>query len=152
MRIRTAAPAALAVAALAGALLVTAPSASAAVSPVQISKVQYDSPGKDVHTNKSVNGEWVRLQNRSKGTVSIKGWKLVDTKRHVYTFGNVSLKKGQSVTVYTGKGKDTTASKYQQRGWMIWNNTHDTATLSDAKGAKKDAVKWTKPGKGYVTS
>jgi hypothetical protein len=152
VRIRTAAPAALAVAALAGALLATAPSASAAASPVQISKVQYDSPGKDVHTNKSVNGEWVRLQNRSSGTVSIKGWKLSDTSRHVYTFGSVTLKKGQSVTVYTGKGKDTAASKYQQRGWMIWNNTHDTATLADARGAKKDAVKWTTGGKGYITS
>lgn len=152
MRIRSAAPAALLVAALAGTLLATAPSASAATSPVQISKVQYDSPGKDTRSNKSLDGEWVRLQNRSGSTVGIKGWKVTDASRHSYTFGSVTLKRNQSVTVYTGKGKNTAAAKYQGRGAYVWNNDRDTATLTDSKGKKKDSVSWSHPGKGYVTS
>lgn len=152
MRIRTSTAAVLVTTAIGAALLVSAPGASAAASPVQISKVQYDSPGKDTRTNKSLNGEWVRLQNRSKGTVSIKGWKVTDASRHAYTFGSLTLKPNQSVTVYTGKGTNTTASRYQQRGAYVWNNDRDTATLTDSRGKKKDSVTWTKPGKGYITS
>ncbi|NEE06650.1 lamin tail domain-containing protein, partial [Streptomyces sp. SID7499] len=66
MRIRTATPIALAAAtALAGSLLATAAPASAAAHQggLHFGFVQYDGPGKDNRSTKSLNAEWVNIHN-----------------------------------------------------------------------------------------
>jgi hypothetical protein len=119
-------------------------SASAAASPVKITEVVYDSPGKDTTAKKSVNGEYVVIKNTGSKVISLTGWRLHDESRHSYTFVPFRLKAGKSVTVRTGKGKNTLTTLYMGRGWHIWNNDHDSVTLKNAKNKKVAVRSWGK--------
>ncbi|GAA3632845.1 lamin tail domain-containing protein [Microlunatus ginsengisoli] len=125
--------------------------AEAASPKVQITRVYVNAPGPDGHTNKSVNGEYVRIKNKGKKSVSLKGYTLRDRQHHVYTFGTFTLKPGKTVTVHTGKGKNTSGTLYMGRGWHIWNNSGgDSATLKNAGGGKVDSCSW-KTVRSYKT-
>ncbi|MER5766510.1 lamin tail domain-containing protein [Streptomyces sp. NPDC001985] len=133
---RTLAAAAVA-ACLGGAVLLPSP-AQAAKGSVHLYKIHYDSPGKDNRSNSSLNGEYVQIRNTTKSAVSLKGWTLTDKANHKYTFGAYTLGKGKTVTIRTGKGKNTAATRYQGRGAYVWNNDRDTATLKKASGSTAD--------------
>ncbi|KOU01671.1 hypothetical protein ADK86_12320 [Streptomyces sp. NRRL F-5755] len=149
---KAAAAAALAIATTAGGLggLVTAAPASAAGS-VHLAKIYYNSPGSDNRSNASLNAEWVQIKNSTSRAVSLKGWKLTDASRHVYTFGTYTLGAGKTVTVHTGKGRDTAAHRYQNRRAYVWDNTKDTATLTKASGARVDSCGYNNARRSYVT-
>jgi hypothetical protein len=136
------------IALLVGALALVVPmlpgTASAATSPVKITKVRYDAPGKDTTANKSVNGEYVVIKNTGAKTITLTKWVLHDESRHFYYFAPFKLKAHKSVTVRTGKGKNTATTLYMGRGWHIWNNDHDSATLRNAKHQKVSVVSWGK--------
>lgn len=46
------------------------------------------------------------------------------------------------MTVRTGRGSDTTSTKYQDRRSYVWNNVADTATLRKASGTKLDTCSY----------
>nr|WP_203607057.1 lamin tail domain-containing protein [Streptomyces sp. SID11385] len=141
VRIRFAAPAVLAAAALVG--LATSPSQAAAhQSGVHIGLVQFDSPGKDTRSNTSLNGEWVNIHNNSKSAVQLKGYKLKDNTGYTYTFGSYKIGAGKTVKVRTGKGKNVSGTVYWNRGSYVWNNTGDKARLYTSKGALRDSCSW----------
>ncbi|MFD8363091.1 lamin tail domain-containing protein [Streptomyces hygroscopicus] len=119
------------------ALLYPAAPAGAAGS-VHISKIYYDSPGTDNRSNASLNGEYVQIKNSTSRGVSLKGWVLADASNHKYTFPGYTLGAGRTVTVRTGSGSDTSATKYQGRRAYVWNNDRDKATLRKAGGATVD--------------
>lgn len=133
---------------LATALGLGVPDASA-TSTIQFGRIQYDSPGTDVHTNTSVNGEYVVIKNLGTRGVSLTGWTLRDAQSHVYKFGTFTLGAGKSVVVHTGKGTNTSTVRYWGMAWMVWNNTGDTAYLRNASGVLADKCVWTSSGAGY---
>jgi hypothetical protein len=141
MRIRAALPA------LAGAVALTASAFLAtpaqAAGGVIIYHVWFDSPGKDDGSNRSLNAEWVQIKNNGSSVISLKGWVLKDASNHKYTFPDVKIGAHSTMKVHTGRGTDTTADKYQNRRWYVWNNTSDTATLTKANGSKADSCSWT---------
>ncbi|MFJ1811215.1 MULTISPECIES: lamin tail domain-containing protein [unclassified Streptomyces] len=51
---------------------------------MEISAVQYDSPGRDDRSNRSLNKEWVELTNATRQAVSLDGWTLKDASGHTY--------------------------------------------------------------------
>ncbi|GAA0802724.1 lamin tail domain-containing protein [Spirilliplanes yamanashiensis] len=113
---------------------------------VQFSRINYDAPGKDRKTKKSLNGEWVRLTNRTGTTINLKNWTIRDVGGHVYTFrGNAYLVAGRSVTVHTGPGTNGRPSLHRYWGaWNhVWNNGGDTATLRNSAGKTIDTCRWT---------
>lgn len=127
---------ALATAGLAGAAVVPVNAATAAAkpvprSPIVLGAIQYDSPGRDDHSQRSLNAEWVTVTNTGRGTVNLKGWTLTDRSRHTYTFHSLRLAGHQSVRVHTGIGRDTGRDVYQDLRNYVWNNSGDTATLRD---------------------
>ncbi|OAR22646.1 hypothetical protein A8W25_23875 [Streptomyces sp. ERV7] len=132
---RTARVLALALAAggLAGAAVLPASAATGAVarSPIGLGAIQYDSPGRDDRSQRSLNAEWVTVTNTGRGAVNLKGWTLTDRSRHTYTFPGLRLAGHQSVRVHTGIGRDTGHDVYQDRRDYVWNNSGDTATLRD---------------------
>ena len=69
---------AAATAMLVGGLLQGLASPAEAVSPVRFAGVQYDSPGDDTGTNRSLNGEWVKITNHASRAKVMSGWKLRD--------------------------------------------------------------------------
>lgn len=131
--------------------LLALPTSAQAVGSVHVSKIYYDSPGSDTRTNTSLNGEWVQIQNSTSAAVSLKGWTLTDASNHKYTFGAFTLAKGKTVTVRTGKGSNTAATRYQGRAAYVWNNDKDTATLRKANGAKVSACSYNSTRVDYKT-
>jgi hypothetical protein len=113
-----------------------------AASAVRISAAQYDSPGSDTGSNKSLNAEWVRVTNYSSTRKTLTGWTLRDTSRHVFRFGTFSLGPGKSVRIHTGKGRNTSTDRYQGRSWYVWNNDGDKAILKNSKGTTQSVRSW----------
>jgi micrococcal nuclease len=107
---------------------------TATTADVVISDVRYDAPGDD---GKNLNGEWVEIENRGPTAVDLTGWMLKDeSASHRYTFPDgFALDPGATVTVYTGCGDDTADEVYWcEQGSAVWNNSGDTAFLSDPSG------------------
>jgi len=123
------------------ALLYPAAPAGAAGS-VHLHKIYYDSPGSDTRSNSSLNAEYVQIKNSTSRGVSLKGWVVVDASRHAYTFPSYTLGAGKTVTVRTGTGSDTSATKYQDRRAYVWNNTSDKATLRRSGGTTVDTCSY----------
>jgi hypothetical protein len=119
--------------------------ASAARSPVVISRIFYNSPGSDRGGNASLNAEWVQLHNTSRRAVTLTGWTVRDTARHIFTFNSYRLKARGFVKIHTGHGRPTQANRYWNHSWYIWNNTGDTATLRNAAGAYRARCKYSDP-------
>ena len=120
---------------LGGGLFAAAP-AQAATPAVKISKIYYDSPGSDRRSNASLNGEYVVLKNTTTKSQTITGWTVRDAASHVYEFPKTSIPAGKTITLRTGKGRNTATTRYWQRGSYVWNNNRDTATLRKATGAE----------------
>jgi len=131
------------------ALLATTAVSAEAASPIQFVKIQYNSPGTDRATNTSVNGEYVIIKNRGTTARSLTGWTVRDAQNHVYTFGAFTLGAGKSVVLRTGKGTNTSTTRYWGSGYHVWNNTGDKATMRTRYGTGIDSCTWTSAGPGY---
>jgi hypothetical protein len=124
---------------LTGPAALAAPAAHRAPSPVVIREIFYNSPGSDNRSNASLNAEWVKLRNRTAHPVSLSGWTLRDTSRHVYHFAvGYSLRAHGTVRVHTGSGRDTQRNLFQDRRAYVWNNDGDTAILRGPAGNVRD--------------
>ncbi|UFR07152.1 lamin tail domain-containing protein [Streptomyces sp. Go40/10] len=109
---------------------------------VYISDVQYDSPGRDDRSNRSLNAEWVEITNGSRRAVNLDGWTLVDEDGHTYTFHHYRLNGRATVRVHTGVGRDRKTDLFQDRRAYVWDNHSDTATLRTHRGRFVDEVFW----------
>ncbi|MER5839778.1 lamin tail domain-containing protein [Streptomyces prasinus] len=115
---------------------------------VVISHVQYNAPGPDTRSNRSLNGEWVNITNRSSQSVNLRGWTLRNSEGDRYTFRHLRLDGRSTVKVHTGFGRDTRHDVYQDRREHIWDNRSDRATLSNRRGAVVDTESWGR-GRGH---
>ena len=113
----------------AAAVLVSSP-AQAATPRIQIRSILLNPAGKDTAANAHLNQEYVQLRNTTGATISMSGWTLRDRSAHVYTFpaGSVLVSNG-TFYVRTGKGTNNYNNRYQNRGYYVWNNDTDAATL-----------------------
>ncbi|MCC5474565.1 lamin tail domain-containing protein [Streptomyces sp. NPDC059680] len=109
---------------------------------VYISGVQYDAPGRDDRSNRSLNREWVDITNSTRRAVNLEGWTLSDEDGRTYTFRHVWLEGRGTVRVHTGFGRDSHTDVYQDRRREAWENDGDTATLRNDRGRFVDAVSW----------
>ncbi|MFE1246890.1 lamin tail domain-containing protein [Streptomyces sp. NPDC058735] len=108
---------------------------------VQITAVQYDSPGRDDHSNRSLNREWVEITNSARRAVNLDGWTLADRDGNTYTFDHYRLEGRATVRIHTGFGRDTRTDLYQDRRHYVWDN-RDTATLRNDRGRFIDDASW----------
>ena len=105
-------------------MAVAAPATVDAASCVRISGAKFDAPGNDNNAS-NLNGEYVRIKNYCSSRISVSGWRLHDYgKKHTYTFATgFSIKSGVTVTVYSGRGTDTSTKKYWGFSYgAVWNN------------------------------
>ncbi|MEW2288755.1 lamin tail domain-containing protein, partial [Streptomyces sp. NPDC047841] len=79
---------------------------------VYISDVQYDAPGRDDRSNRSLNAEWVEITNDARRAVNLDGWTLSDGDGHTYTFDHYRLDGRATVRVHTGIGRDNRTDVY----------------------------------------
>ncbi|MFD8591825.1 lamin tail domain-containing protein [Streptomyces sp. NPDC059637] len=92
--------------------------------------VQYDSPGPDLRTDRSLNGEWVLVKNTSRERVRLGGYTL-DWDGRSYRFGRMTLRGGEEVKVHTGHGRDNRDHVYQDRDRHQFDNRSGRITLRD---------------------
>jgi hypothetical protein len=112
-------------------------------APVSFSRVQYDSPGSDRGSNRSLNAEWIRVTNHGNKVRRLAGWTIRDRANHVYRFPrNFRLRPGRSVQIHTGSGRNTRSHLYWRQNWYVWNNDGDRAVLRSRSGARKDICRW----------
>ena len=130
--------------------LAAPPTPALAASPIKLGRIYYDSPGSDTGSNTSLDAEWFTVRNTGTRTVNLSGWTVRDASNHVYRFGTFYVKAGYSVRVHTGKGTNTSANRYWGRGWYVWNNTGDKATMRNAAGTFIDSCAWYSKGYGYT--
>ena len=148
----------LAVAAIAiGMTAPVAAPAHAATKPLKFGRFYADQPGKDTpYTTTRLNREFIRVKNVSKKTVSLSGYLIHDRgNKHVYRFPKTfKLKAGKTVTVHTGKGRNTAANLYWRRSSMVWNNGTRAGVIADTaylmKGRTKVAACNYKPTKAQL--
>ncbi|MFI9613267.1 lamin tail domain-containing protein [Streptomyces sp. NPDC052023] len=113
---------------------------------VVISDVQYDAPGRDDRSNRSLNREWIDVTNTGRRSVNLDGWTLSGRDGHTYTFDRFRLDGRSTVRVHTGSGRDTRTDLFQDRRHHVWDNHRGEATLSNHRGREVDSASW---GRGY---
>lgn len=91
----------------------------------------FATPQKDHHETVA---ECVTIFNGSPDDISLRGWRMLDTKNHVFTFPETVLHTGGSITVRTGSGHDTDTTLYWSNKRAIWNIRGDTLHLIDDTG------------------
>jgi hypothetical protein len=111
-------------------------------SNVVLGDIQYDSPGRDDWSNRSLNREWVEVTNTGRRAVDLDGWTLSDRDGNRYRFDDLRLAGGATVRVHTGHGRDTRRDVYQGSWDYIWSNYADRATLRDDDGRTVDTQSW----------
>ncbi len=121
--------------------LLGATPAEAAVR-VRIEQVQYDSPGRDTGTNRSLNAEWVRITNHGTRARHLDDWRLRDRQGHTFRFPDFTLRPGRSVLIHTGRGRDDRNDLYWESNFYIWSNTGDRAKLRNRNGRLTDRCSW----------
>lgn len=102
---------------------------------VRMTMIFFNSPGTDTGSNQSLNGEWIRIRNVTGTRRTITGWTLRDASSHVFRFPGFGLAAGATATVHTGSGRGTARRLFWGSSSYIWNNSGDTATLRNARGA-----------------
>jgi micrococcal nuclease len=113
------------------ALALNGVSADASQVSFAIAGFSYDAPGND---NESLDQESVTLQNSGAQPVVLARYTLSDEANHTYTFPDVTLAPGATVTLVTGAGTDTATTLYWGLDGAVWNNGGDTLFLANPAG------------------
>jgi lamin tail-like protein len=104
---------------------------------VRIRSGVFDAPGNDNYAA-NLNGEYIRIKNYCATSKAMGGWKLHDYgRKHTYTFSSTfRIGAGVTVTVYSGRGTNTSVRRYWGRTYgAVWNNTPpERAYLRNAAG------------------
>ncbi|MGJ7460028.1 lamin tail domain-containing protein [Halomonas sp. MA07-2] len=88
----------------------------------------FDTPGDD---HLATEQEVVAIRNVGTRSVVLTDWRLADRARHTFRFPVFELFAGQTVSVHTGRGTDSSERLYWGRNRAVWNNTGDRSTLID---------------------
>lgn len=118
--------------------------AAPAIAAVRFTKVQYESPGPDTGSNKSLNAEFVVIKNKGSRPKRLRGWKLVDKRtkaeggNKVFRFPRLRLGPGKTVKIHTGKGRRTRTDLYWGQSNYVWGDDADTAYLYKKSGKLAD--------------
>ncbi|ADI74313.1 hypothetical protein Metev_1460 [Methanohalobium evestigatum Z-7303] len=90
------------------------------------------------------NKEWVSIKNSKKSAVNLKNWIIKDYEQiynYSYKLNSFNLGTGETVTVHTGKGTNTSSDIYLGLDKCIWNNTGDKVYLYNSNGNLVDTQK-----------
>ncbi|MEU9946467.1 lamin tail domain-containing protein [Streptomyces lavendulae] len=93
--------------------------------------MQAGSPGRDDHSHRSLNAEWVEITNITRSGISLRGRTLRDADGNRYRFGDVRINSRAAIRIHTGTGRDFRTDLYRGRRDYVRDNRADTATLRD---------------------
>ncbi|MCU0632773.1 MAG: thermonuclease family protein [Methanolinea sp.] len=105
--------------------------------PVSIAAVQYDAPGDD---RENLNGEYIALASRE--VVNLSGWTVADNSGTVYTFHDVVIRPGATITLHIGSGIPTGTDLYWNLSVPLLGNDSDAVTLRDPSRNVVATMQW----------
>ncbi|MEV6315656.1 lamin tail domain-containing protein [Streptomyces sp. NPDC051776] len=108
---------------------------------VEIGQIQFDAPGPDRFSNRSVNGEYFTVVNTSRRPVQLRDYTVSDGSR-TYRFDRLRLRGGEEVVVRTGFGRDQRLLRFQDSDRHIYSNFRGGLVLRDRGGASVDRCFW----------
>ncbi|GGO93718.1 hypothetical protein GCM10011584_33060 [Nocardioides phosphati] len=123
--------------------LLSAPAEAA--SSLRITKIHYAQSGTDLNT------EYIVFKNFSSSAKYLTGWKIWSspgTDNQYYKFGTTRVAAGASLTLYTGRGTNTTTKRYwgnvatATSNGAVWNNDGDYAVLRNSSGTTMDTCRY----------
>lgn len=94
-------------------------------------KINYNPQGSD---EDFLNSEWVKIINKGKSSINLKGWSIKDMATNIYIFDNAVLYPESSIFIFTGSGIDEPGKLYWNADRPVWNNDHDTLYLRNSSG------------------
>ena len=99
---------------------------------LEIADLIGDAPGPD---DENPNGEYVVIRNSGDTEADLDGWTIRDeSSRHRFTFDQITLAPGGSVTVFSGCGEASHDEFYWCASDPVWSNAGDTGYLLDPSG------------------
>jgi endonuclease YncB( thermonuclease family) len=99
---------------------------------IAVQTVQEDAQG-DEYDN--LNDEYVVFENPENASIDLTGYTVEDEAGKEYTFPDgFTLGAGETVTLHSGSGTDTSTDLYWGSGSPIWNNSGDTVYVFDDSG------------------
>lgn len=97
---------------------------------LRIVTIHADAEGND-HEN--LDDEYVVFRNAGPEPLELDGWTVSDAGGHVYAFpAGFRLEANASVTLYTGRGRDSADSLYWGSNEAVWNNDGDEVVVRNA--------------------
>lgn len=82
----------------------------------------------------SAKKECFSLGNPGEEALDLAGYTVSDSQGHDFTFVNLTLGAGESITVCSRKGTDGNGTVYMNNGRDIWNNDGDNCTITSPEG------------------
>jgi competence protein ComEC len=98
-----------------------------------VETIHADAAGDD---RENLNDEYVTFRNAGDGPLDVGGWTLRDEAEKTYTFPELTVPAGGTVTLYTGSGTDTETELYWGADGPVWNNAGDTVIVTNAAGER----------------
>ena len=81
----------------------------------------------------TLGSEYVLIRYGGADSVTLTGWRLVDSQGNAFTFPSLTLYEGGAVQVNSASGSDSVAQLYWGRSEPVWESG-DVASLFDAQG------------------
>lgn len=105
-------------------------SPSPASACIELDVFNWNAEGND---NQHLNDEYVMFRNTCSTAVTMEDWSVKDDGTNRYTFPEVTVEDGSTVTLHTGTGADNSTHLYWGRQHQaVWNNNGDSLYLRDA--------------------
>jgi len=105
-----------------------------------ISTAHYDAAGND---EQNLNDEFIVIENTNDKKINCTGWSIRDDHGNQFYFPNgFSLSAHTSVTIYTGRGSNSTHALYWHHQTPVWNNDGDRIRLYNEKGIIIETYSW----------
>ena len=83
--------------------------------------------------------EWVKIKNIGNNTAELEGWRMSSDSGNKYDFPAFTLKVGQTVTVWTKSGSNSSSTLYMNRVTEFWKDNKDCGYLKDDSRTTKDS-------------
>jgi endonuclease YncB( thermonuclease family) len=116
---------------------------------VQIKSINADAQGNDKN---NLNDEYVVFENPDSSDIDLSGYAVEDEAGKHYDFpSGFTLGAGDTVTLHSGSGTDTSTDLYWGQNVGVWNNDGDTAFLFDDTGSQIDSLSTDGGGGGGST-
>ena len=139
---------------VAATMALAAPAAEAAVvKPLDIVKIHFDPPGKDLAKNSGYNQEYIQVKNTGSSTLTLTGYVIRDNGPQKFSFPTgTKLGAGKTLTIRSGTGRNSSSTLYWNKASYIWNNTGDSARTYTDKGKLLETCTYTSTGTASTKS